>query len=1019
MNKSQIISVQASAGSGKTYNLAKRYLYLLLSADNDIDIKNIIAVTFTNKAAVEMKYRVISYLKKAALSLDTNGFFDDLGLTKNEIAKKSNIVLKNILKSYDNFNISTIDSFKNHILKSCAISVDISPNFKIEQDYSENLLFSLETFLQKAQLFESLKNVLLQYLSQYLIEDSGWFPKNNIYNEIEKVFEKSGNTGKDILSGEKSYFKNELFSRTAVIVKKIKTFSEFLPKLKISSHYTKAVECILKEGSKIFLSMDIPARFAYETIEYKKDAKVNAKAGELWNEINKEIKSFCDFYMENYYGIYSDIYLKVALEFDVQSKKDGVVFLNEINKKTVNFFEKNDTVMPEVYYRLSEKYKHFLIDEFQDTSFVQWAGIKRFLEESLAVGGTFFYVGDVKQAIYSFRGGNSDIFDTVTKEFPATKIDKRYLTQNFRSGKIIVDFNNNIFSKENIERFLNEIYKGRDIEYSFSKFIETYSFPKQETPDGHNYGYVEIDIVDEFYENVKEEIKQKFMKCVIKVLERFNAEDITVLCRTNEEIFTVSSWLLENGFEVESSQTLNIKNNNFIKQIVSLLMFINSPIDALSFSSFVLGDIFSKVTGIDSDTFERFVFIYNKENKLGTFYKIFRDKYEELWNKYFEEFFVKAGFIPVYELTLAIIEKFKIINNFPDTKTFIMCFLELIKDFETQDSGLRNFLEYFNSLKDDKDSLFIKNAFGSGIKVMTIHKAKGLQFPVVIIPFLKLSEKRVNGKPYFDDSGEKIKLLNISKNIIKFSQKAKKIYIRSKLDSLLFELNVLYVSMTRAEYEFYAIAPLKDGISNNLISVFLGNNSLISGSKRTYNPKGTKKDLIVLDVFASGYKDIQEYLKNTDKTTLDINELQKKGLIIHYALSKITSLKDKDIHSAINQALRFTKRKFFFENIEFAKEKLNELFKSQRILKLFMYDENNICNEKEIVNAMGETFRIDKLITNNDEVIIVDFKSSNYDEERNKKQMDNYIALISEIYPNKKVLAYIVNIEMAMLLRVA
>ena len=336
--------------------------------------------------------------------------------------------------------------------------------------------------------------------------------------------------------------------------------------------------------------------------------------------------------MENYYGVYSYIYSEVALEFDGQSKKDDVVFLNEINKKTIGFFEKNNAVMPEVYYRLSEKYKHFLIDEFQDTSLVQWLGIKRFLEESLAEGGTFFYVGDVKQAIYAFRGGNPEIFDTVSKEFPSADVDKRYLKHNFRSGKTIVDFNNNIFSKENIERFLNEFYDEKSIERDFSKFIETYSFPKQETPEEHNYGYVEIDLIDKTCKDVEEEIKQRFINCIFQISKRFKSGDIAVLCRTNDEIFTVSSWLLENGLDVESSQTLNIRNKSVVKQIVSLLMFIDSPIDALSFSSFVIGDVFGKAAGVESGEFEKFVFVYNKGNKNGTFYKTFREAYESLWN---------------------------------------------------------------------------------------------------------------------------------------------------------------------------------------------------------------------------------------------------------------------------------------------------------------------------------------------------------------------------------------------------
>lgn len=1013
MNKSQIISVQASAGSGKTYNLAKRYLYLLLGSDENIGIKNIIAVTFTNKAAIEMKYRVISYLKKVALCLNTGDFFDNLKLTKNKLVEKSNAVLKNIFESYDNFNINTIDSFKNHILKSCAINIDISPNFTIEQDYSDNLLFSLEFFLQKTRISKDLKNVVLQYLLQYqyLTINSDWFPKNNMYNEVKKVFEKSGNIGKDILCNEGISFKDEISLRSEIIINKVKKLANLIPNLQIKKHYLDAVEKVLNFGERIFSSMDIPKEFSCEAIEYKKGAKVNIEVNLIWKEINKGIESLCDFYMENYYNVYSDIYSRISSEFDKLAKKEGVVFLNEINKKTIDFLKKNNAVMPEVYYRLSEKYKHFLIDEFQDTSLVQWLGIKRFLEESLSEGGTFFYVGDVKQAIYSFRGGNPEIFNTMSREFSIFNIDKRYLEKNFRSGKVIVDFNNDIFSKENIERFSTKIYKDKDkyFKFDFSKFIETYSFSKQCVTEEHNYGYVEIYMIDKTCENVEEEIKQKLVEYVFQCLERFNAQNITILCRTHYEILSVSSWLFEKGIEVESPQTLSVKNNKCIKQIVSLLMFIDSPVDALSFSSFILGDVFSKVVAVGSYEFEKFIFDCNKRNRMETLYKIFRDEYESLWNEYFESFFVQAGFIPVYELTLAIFSKFKIVENFPKSKVFLMCFLELVKDFETQNSGIRNFLEYFNGLEEDDNSLYVKSAFGNGIKIMTIHKAKGLQFPVVIIPFLSFSDKSLE-KPYFDDSGEKVKLLNVSKNITRFSKKARKIYEKGKVDSLLFELNILYVSMTRAKYEFYAIVPFKSGTSNNMVPMLLGNKNLVAGDKQTYNLEDNEDNKIVLDVFTDGYKDIQEYLKSKNKTNLDIEDVKKKGSIMHYALSKITSLKSKDIDNSIECALEFTRKKFPFDNIEFVREKLYRLFSSKEILSLFMHD-GTVYNEKEIVNVDGEVFRIDKLVVYDSEVVIVDFKSTSYDENDNKKQVKGYVSLISEIYPDKKILAYIVDIE--------
>ncbi|MDR2645021.1 MAG: UvrD-helicase domain-containing protein [Endomicrobium sp.] len=1009
MNKSQIISVQASAGSGKTYNLARRYIYLLFNSDETVNIKNIIAVTFTNKAAVEMKYRVINYLKKAALEKDSGDFFDDLKLSKQEIAQKSKVILKTILSCYDNFNISTIDSFKNRILKSCAISIDISPNFIIEQDYSDNLMFALENFLQKTQKSASLKNIALKCVSQYLMKDSGWLPKENIYGEILKIFNKSGNSGKDIICVNETNFRTEVDFKSEAIVKKVKNFSKFLLKLKLNAYYCKAIAKVLETGKKLFISVhNIPARFKYESLEYLKDSPKSDEAENMWHEIRKDICDLCGFQVENYYGIYSQIYLEVVLEFDKRSKKDGVVYLNEINKKTVKYFGSNDNIMPEIYYRLSEKYKHFLIDEFQDTSIVQWVGIKRFLEESLAGGGSFFFVGDVKQAIYSFRGGNSELFKSAPNEFSSAEIEKRYLNKNFRTGKVIVDFNNKIFSSDNIKRFFNYFCAKEKIELDFAKIIEPYTFSRQEAQkDG---GYVEINTVGKDCQDIDEDIKQKFISCVSQATKRFKSGDIAVLCRSNDEILKISLWLLENNYEVESPQTLNIRNNSFIKQIVSLLMFIDSPIDDLSFSSFLLSEIFSKASDIPSEEIAKFIFDCKSEVKAKTLYKVFREKYRDLWNKYFEEFFIKAGFVPTYELTLSILKKFNV-ADFCETKVFIMSFLELIKDFETQKYGLKNFLEYFKRIDDDKDELYVKNSFGNGIKVMTVHKSKGLEFPVVIVPYLKLSSESVRN-PYFDDSGEKIKLLNITESLSVFSPTARKIYEREKLNSLLEELNVLYVSMTRSKYEFYGIVPPKAKQSNNLIPRLFDGETFLLGSKQKYAISDNLEENLILDSYSSsGYTDMYKYFPVSKKDVFDITEARKKGTIIHYALSTIITFKDKSINDVIKEAMFFSQRRFPFENVDFIKENLKNLFSSKEILEMFSYEKDETFNEKEIVNSSGESFRIDKLIVSRDKFIILDFKSSSYDEEENKKQLENYVFLVSEIYPDKEAFAYIVDID--------
>jgi ATP-dependent exoDNAse (exonuclease V) beta subunit len=347
-----------------------------------------------------------------------------------------------------------------------------------------------------------------------------------------------------------------------------------------------------------------------------------------------------------------------------------------------------------------------------------------------------------------------------------------------------------------------------------------------------------------------------------------------------------------------------------------------------------------------------------------------------------------------------------------------MHFLEFIKDCETQKPGLKNFLEYFKNLDDDKNELYIKNSFSNGIKVMTVHKSKGLEFSVVIVPYLKLSSESIRN-PYFDDSDDKIKLLNITKNLSDFSPKAREIYEKKKLNSLLGELNVLYVSMTRSKYEFYGIVPPKAKKSNNLIQNLFEGENFSFGNKQKYTSYENTKEETVSDLYESSeYKDMHKHPIISKRAVFDITEATKKGTILHYALSKIITAKDRDISDIIKEAVNFTERRFPFEDISFIKERLNNLFASKEILEMFSYEKDKVFNEKEIVNSSGESYRIDKIIVSNDKFIILDFKSSSYDEEENKKQLRNYISLVSEIYPGKKAFAYIVDIDKNSLVKV-
>ena len=1031
MQTKQIISIEASAGAGKTYSLAKRYISLLFDTSGHTRVKNIIAVTFANKAALEMKERVLSYLKKAALSLDTQGVFDGLNLSQKEIKEKSVKILNEIFKDYDAFNISTIDSFKNRILKACAINLGVSPNFKIEADYSKNLSFALDSFIENAVKSPNDKALLESYVGQYLlVEKSGWFPKNDIFNETAKVFDKSSNSGKNI-TFSKDDFQKTVFQMSGEIYKKIADFYEKFPKLKIHSQYYKDIKKVLDSGAKLIAAFDIPSKFASSELKYLTGAQINPEACELWEQIHKNISSLYSYYANNYYGVYCRIYDAVRKEFDLRAKKDELIFLNEINKKSFSLFNEPGFTLPEIYYRLSEKYRHFLIDEFQDTNSVQWAGIKRFLEESLSNGGTFFYVGDAKQAIYDFRGGDSSIFYKAADEFPAFQTSNVLLDKNYRSHKEIVDLNNKIFSLENLSRFASEIDKdGRDYETLF----RVYSRSKQTYRDEKDKGYVEIEIVPK--DASETYAKEKFNAFLDKILTRFNQKDIAVLCRTNAQSFTAGSWILERGLNVSSQASLSLKNNGVIKQIYSFMEFISSPMDSLSLASFIIGDVFLNAANISEDEIINFLFLHNKNASIEAFYKDFRISYKKVWNEYFEDFFVKAGFIPVYELALSILEKFKIAENFPSSRTFIMRFLELIKDFEgkapneVSSCGLNPFIEYFKSLKDDDPSLFVINSFKDAITVTTAHKAKGLQFPAVILPFLALPSSKTEN-PFFIEEQDALNLIYLSKDTANFSESLKELYYREKTKSLLAEINVLYVAMTRAECEMYAIVPQKVGNSNNMAIALLGGQNIKTVSKEKYDIEKARvsdacikdayvkdacvkdacvKDACVKDAFIAGYKDIMKNFHSVDIDIPEFDENRQRGNILHFALSKITTLKGKNISAEIDKALRAAKNKYVCKDISWLKEELETLFTKDEIINLFLYEEEEVFNEKEIVGKYGSSLRIDKLIVLPYKAVVADFKSSLYDKEKNFNQVKNYTDIISAVYPDKKVFGYIVDI---------
>jgi ATP-dependent exoDNAse (exonuclease V) beta subunit len=855
--------------------------------------------------------------------------------------------------------------------------------------------------------------IAIDYIEQYIIAKNSWFAATDIFTEMNTLFNKLSNTGKQLNYDYSGAYRKTISKKGNELYSSTQKALEIIAKDKLTIHGTclKSFNNIIDKAN-YFSDLNFSTYYFRDLPPYNAKSRQSEELNELWQEMRQSAEDTLEFDALNYYGIYCKMYEEIRKEFAYQAKKDELVFINEINSKTLKLFENKETI-PEIYYRLSEKYNHFLIDEFQDTNTVQWTGFKKLIDEVISKDGSFFFVGDVKQAVYGFRGGNSDIMLNMDKEFPFADINYISLENNYRSRKSIIDFNNFVFSKEN----LSECFKGDDDDKDdIAKLLSVYDNCAQKSDVKKEGGFVQVEIIaaNEDKEIVEEDIRIKFLDFIKDVSARYELEDIAVLCRTNGDNIKAANWLMEEGYETESMQTMDIRSNDCVKQLLSLLRFIASPIDSLSFASFIVGDIFSKITGIATQDIEKFIFdIKNSDIKSKIIYKVFREKYSALWEEYFEYFFKKSGFIPVYELTISILEKFKVVENFGESKVFILRLLELIKNFEKEDAGLKNFIHYLSDFDDGdsgdrKDDLYIKSRLGGGIKVMTFHKAKGLQFSVVIIPFLKMDASWED--PYYKEDEKTIKLIRTSKAKDYLSDIAAD-YNLGKTQNLLWELNSMYVAMTRAEDEMYIIVPPKAGRSKNLAAALLEKAPKETGNKA--NSKIVKKAIqeTIDDSANFGYKDLRMGFKTDSVFSLNSDRAKRLGAMKHFALSQLLSLKNKNLDDEIGRIADLTLRKYRLADETELKNSLKEFLSQKEIAAIFDFDPKLVSNEKEIVSSQGITMRIDKMIVLENKVLIYDFKNSLSNIEDSKEQVQRYINAVKEIYMNKIVEGYIVALN--------
>lgn len=1020
----------ASAGSGKTYTLVKEYLKLLLQSKNNDTFKTILAVTFTNKAVGEMKERIVEALiefSSETILENPNDMFQviakELEINPKDLQQKAKVVLTSILYNYSAFNISTIDGFTHKLIQTFAHDLKVPLNFEVELDQDLLLNEAVNRLINKAGTDKELTKVLVDFALEKADDDKSWDVAYD-FNKISKLLINENDIKFIKTLKDKSL---EDFNALKVKLKDQIKFLECSITKTAQSVLTLIDECGLEY--KDFSRKTLPNHFIKASkleLDRLYDNQLQLNISENKNIYTKTLDtglaSIIDSILPQIETSYLNLKLKVfELKFlkAVYQNITPLSVLKEINQELIAIKEEQNKMLisefnsiisneikdqptPFIYERLGEKFRHYFIDEFQDTSILQWKNLIPLIDNSLSSeNGTTMLVGDAKQAIYRWRGGEAEQFIGLFNDKNPFHVEKKIvnLPNNYRSYKEIINFNNQFFE-----------YLSSNI-FSSSAYQKLYGNAKQKTSID-NKGYVSLRFLDININDDKDGIyTQEVYNTIEKCLENnFQLKDICVLVRKKKEGVAIANFLNEKGIPLISSETLLINNSAdvvFVNNVLSLLLNPNDLQIRCKFLNYlaVKHHIEDK-----HDFFESFIHLETKD-----FFKTLTKL-----NIFFNE--AKALQKPLYDLVEDIIRSFKVVEK---SDAYIQFYLDTVLDFSQKEfSDIERFLEYFDSKKETL-SIVTPNE-QNAVQIMTIHKAKGLEFPIVIFPYADLNiyaEKEP--KEWFpieknDFNGFSYTLINFNRDFENFGEIGSTIYNerRSKLE--LDNINLLYVALTRPIEQLYIISKKEKEATFKTYSGMLTNylqsigkwNELQSfyefGTIEKNRKKESSEEKVINNLeFITTAKESHNINIVTNSGYLWDTEQQnaiEKGNLIHNIMSQIKTKTDVDFvindflsSSMINKIQAKELKEVILEIVEHPK------------LKDYFSSNNTIYNEKEILSGQGKILRPDRLVINSEKkVVIIDYKTG---EESNvyKQQLQSYEDILKNMGYNtiKKILVYI------------
>ncbi|MFM6948198.1 MAG: UvrD-helicase domain-containing protein [Aquirufa sp.] len=1109
MNSQALKLFSASAGSGKTYRLTLEYIKLALHVYEPKGyFRHILAVTFTIKAAEEMRARIISFLTGIACAPKFENISlaqknktleliaqikneleeEHIFLSEDEIINRAKITLQQILQDYGLFSVMTIDAFVQRLSSNFVDELDLPNQFDVIIDTNMLINQLIDRILDKVNETgdNELKKLLLSFAQEEVDEGRNW---NNLRKSLQQFFKICFNESffnvekdiskfsiKDFLEIERK-IQETLILHKNTLLKIAEKFIQTVDLLQISDanftygekgpvgYFRKFIHQPFIESNKFtyLIAACQNNKWNGGKVDAGTKAQIDSIALQL-SELGHEFLEYHNEVVRNHqlYQLIKKDIKKMALLNSVQAELK--VFQNENSSISISEFSRkiyeiisNDPV-PFIYEKLGDRYFHILIDEFQDTSILQWQNFMPMIENAVSIGKKSLLVGDAKQSIYKFRSGEVGLIASLSsknKDLVANKLSQNELDQqrfeflldqtvphnlksNYRSAHEIVSFNNQFYqwivdqdSYKNLSRLLEPVYGkqlAQNAEISADKLT----------------GSVDCLVLEKNTENISNKnLEQDWMfQQVVNLIHlnirdnNFQYKDIAILTRKNKDSKYLALQLKELNIPVISADSLLIHYSAIVRFIIAWFKLLNKPNSELIF--FELLFLFAEIKNVKISL-----------NEVDELKKVINKNYLSQAKNYFEKYDFDLKYIDfetnsIVKLSYGIVHEFDLFQS-NETQDYILKFLDIINEFSlNQTDTLSEFLYFF---EENKSNLCIASPDDqNAITITSIHKSKGLEYPVVILPFaswthqaqseeiwfdfeneLNAEELYIENKGYLDKFYFKVKnkILDDSENLS--SQKL------AELDAIFLDsLNMLYVATTRPKQKLHLlITNVSDEIKSVTKTIF--SNSIGKILFDFINEKFIEIELT--DDYTTTYQtDTKLFQLQKNKQVLSVSEndqaretklisldtqltsnpllrissskkelfnkaanKRKKGELAHLILSKIDSL---DSYQS-NYQFDFNE----FENsikLSLSNPAINQFFNQGELL----------FAEQDILCPNGQIIRPDRVVVIDETTWIVDFKTGNKSD-NHKKQIQEYVSVLMQMgYKNVKgVLIYLESQE--------